>query len=152
VGEAKRRKTARDKLQEAFDEAHAEGHGIWDLRAYEFSSIPDVLAMAAEGHREADELAETLYSVIMQIARPDTDIGQAPLCLMCDQTFTKTNDRPAMFTVLKGANPNGRTRIVSLVCKSCAQKPDLRQRIFDTIKHGAIQDAREIHLAEPGHA
>jgi hypothetical protein len=72
--------------------------------------------------------------------------------MTCDTAFTPTSQPPEAFVVLRGANPAGKHLIVSVLCNSCNQHPDSKQRVVERVRNEMIQDLREIHVGEAGHA
>jgi ABC-type molybdenum transport system ATPase subunit/photorepair protein PhrA len=74
------------------------------------------------------------------------------LCMTCDIAFTPTSQPPEAFVVIRGANPAGKHLIVSVLCGPCYQHPNSKQRVVERIRSGMIQDLREIHVGEAGHA
>jgi hypothetical protein len=91
-------------------------------------------------------------SIIASIHNPTLGKDKPTLCLTCDTAFTPTSQPPEAFVVLKGASPDAQHLIINVLCAPCDQHPNAKQRVFDKIRWGMIQEAREIHTEEAGHA
>ena len=150
MGESKRKAQAR--FQHALESAHEEGQGIWALDVYHSSSIMNIMLGSAAGNKEAANLALVVGTLVKSISRPTLGASKPSLCLTCEAEFTLNSAKPEGSVVIKGAVDCACHYIASLLCENCFHHPDVKARVFNVMRNGLIQDAREVQVSEAGHA
>jgi hypothetical protein len=142
MGEAKRKRDLAS-LKSNLDIMHKEGQGVWSL-----DIIPLEMATAAMfGLLDADDkkLSEIIHMATTVFKSMQHEKIQ---CLTCDHEFSIQQGAPAAFCMIKGHNPAATRGQISILCAACVSRPDIKDRILNTLRSEMLSDLREIQISE----